>query len=105
MSSLIKRDVGRILPDVVDRSAFFDTLVLSIWGKRRLRPGESVQLLENPAIGGLGRNYARARWGVFLPTGNPFELRYGVMKDKRGFIPPLGLRGWSERAPVTIQDT
>jgi hypothetical protein len=104
MTLAIKRNVQRILPALVDRKAFFDTVTISIWGNRRQRPANSVQLLDNPAIGGWGRTYARAWLGIFLPTGNPYELRYGVARNAR-FVPPLRLIVRSERTPVTINDT
>jgi hypothetical protein len=104
MTLAITRDVQRILPGVVDRKAFFDTVTISIWGDRRQRPANSVQLLDNPAIGGWGRTYARAWLGICLPTRNPFELRYGVIRNQ-GLVPPLRLILWSERKPVTIDDT
>lgn len=104
MTLAIRRNVQRILPAVVDKKAFFDTLTVSIWGDRRRRPANSVQLLSNPAIGGWGRTYARAWRGVFLPTRNPIELRYGVARNA-GFVPPLRLIVRSERTAVTIKDT
>ena len=104
MTLAIPRDIQRILPGVVDRKAFFDTVTISIWGDRRQRPANSVQLLDNPAIGGWGRTYARAWLGIFLSTRNPFELRYGLVRNQ-GLVPPLRLRAWSEQKPVTINDT
>jgi hypothetical protein len=104
MTPVVRRDVERILPGVLDRNAFLDTLAFSIWGDRRQRPANTVQLVDNPAIGGPGRSYARAWRGTFLPTGNPVELRYGVTANP-GFIPPLRLVVRSERKPVTINDT
>ena len=86
----------------VDRRAFFDKVVLSVWGERRPSPKGILRGINRP-IGGQNRNYARSARGVLVASGNPFELRYGLMR-LRGVIPPLTLALRSEKKPLVATD-
>jgi len=89
-----------VFPQLIDRRAFIDKIVLSIWGDKRTSP-DNVRITRNRPIGGKNRNYARSERGVLLDSGNPYELRYGPMRRK-GSLPPLILVLRSERSPATV---
>ena len=88
-----------IFPQLVNRRAFIDKIVLSIRGDRRKFP-EMVKVTANRAIGGQNRNYARSERGL-LSDGNPYEMRYGTMR-LRGSLPSSILVLRSENSPMTI---
>jgi hypothetical protein len=90
-----------VFPELVDKRAFVDTIALSIRGiRRRLAAGTNVET--NRGIVRSNRNYARAERGV-LVGGNPYELRYGLIRLK-GVLPPLMLILRSERIPLSIRN-
>ena len=97
-----KRTSG-VFPGLVDRRAFLDRVVVSIWGDKRDSP-DNVWVTKNRPIGGTNRNYARSQRGVLLDSGNPYELRYGTMR-LQGKLPPLTLVLRSERRPITLAGT
>jgi len=69
--------VSGVFPDLVNRAAFVDKLVLGIHGKLRKRMDPAFTDVSNRAIGGWGRPYARSIHGIYEVTGNPFEVKYG----------------------------
>jgi len=89
-----------VFPHLIGHSAFVDRIGLSIWGRRRKRLPSSIQILDNPAIGGPGRLYARSIHASFLPTRNPLELRYGRTRPYP-HVPQLRLFLRSEKTPLT----
>ena len=92
-----------VFPQFIDRRAFIDKIVLSIWGEKRAAP-DNVWITKNRPIGGSNRNYARSERGVLLDSRNPYELRYGAMRFQ-AILPPMYLTLRSERTPVTSSDT
>jgi hypothetical protein len=92
-----------VFPNIVDRRAFFDKIVLSVWGKKRDLP-ENIRKIVNLPIGGADRNYARAERGVLTTSGNPYEMRYGPMR-LQSTLPPIMLTLRSERRPTTVRST
>ena len=93
-------DGSGIFDETVDKRAFFDTLVLSIWGERK-RPRASL-VGKNIPIGGKKRAYAHVQKGK-LPSGNPYELKHGLSMAKR-YLPTMMLRLRSEESPLTVID-
>jgi hypothetical protein len=91
---------GVTFDETTDKRAFFDRLVLSIWGERKELEDE---LVKNRPIGGKDRAYARSQRGK-LPSGNPYELRYGLSRGMK-FMPPMMLILRSEASPLTVMDT
>lgn len=90
-----------VFPKVVNHCAFFDRVRIGIWGRKRPSPGDAVSNSENEAIGGEGSYYGRVERGVLTATGNPYELKYAVMR-LRGIIPPVMLTLRSDRTPLTM---
>ena len=69
--------VSGVFAPLINSAAFVDRLVLGIKGKLRKRINPLFTITRNPAIGGPRRPYARSMHGIFKPTGNPFEVKYG----------------------------
>lgn len=93
-------DGSGIFDETVDKRAFFDTLVLSVWGERK-EPKASL-VGKNIPIGGRKRAYAHAQKGK-LPSGNPYELKYGLSMAMR-YLPTMMLTVRSEESPLTVID-
>jgi hypothetical protein len=89
-----------VFQHLADQASFIDKVVLSLWGDRRARPSECVQLGSTRPIGGKERQYARSLAGICVATGNAIELRYGrlVPYDR---VPPLRLALRSVAMPLT----
>jgi hypothetical protein len=86
---------------LTDRAGFIDRAELNLRGVRKNRPNEDVTIDSNTAIGGPRRVYARAVHGVCPVTGNPWELRYGVLLPFKR-VPPLRLVLRSEKTPLSL---
>lgn len=97
---------GGVFGYLIDRAAFLDRVVLSIWGVMKARPqgitvtGRFAIGGRRPAVGGRRRFYARSLHGVCDLTGNPFELRYGRLEAYEK-LPPFRLIVRSRNKPVT----
>jgi hypothetical protein len=98
-----RKDSG-VFPELADRKAFFDKLIISIWGTRKKRSGPAVRSMGSKAIGGKASKYARAEYGVLAMSGNPYQLRYGPMRLQK-ILPPLLLVVRSDHDPVTLDET
>jgi hypothetical protein len=70
--------VSGVFEGLINNAAFVDKLVLGMRGKLRKRLPKTIRKTGNPAIGGPGRPYARSLHGIYTPTGNPFEMKYGA---------------------------
>ena len=92
---------GPTFDETVNKRAFFDRIVLSIWGQRKIPKKSLVE--SNIAIGGKKRAYARSQKGN-LPSGNPYELKYG-RSNWKGYLPSLILTLRSEASPLTVIET
>jgi hypothetical protein len=90
-----------VFPQLVDRRAFIDKIVLSIRGDRRKPPNKMVKITANRPIGGQNRNYARSERGLLARSRNPYEMRYGALR-LRGALPSSILILRSEARPTTI---
>jgi hypothetical protein len=88
-----------VFPHLVGTTAFVDRVDISIWGHRRLRPKRPIQVIQNLAIGGRGRLFARSLHTECIFGSNPVELRYG---RTRNYIPPLRMTLRSEHTPLTL---
>jgi hypothetical protein len=89
-----------IFRHLVNEAAFIDKAVFNVWGSRRVRRREGVELGPNLAIGGARRMYARSLHGQSRLTGNPFELRYGRLHQWE-HVPPFRLIMRSETVPLS----
>lgn len=85
---------------LVDRAAFIDRVDLSLRGKRRRRPLGSVSIDRRFAIGSEKSVYGRATDGTCVPTENPFQLKYGVLRWPRR-VPPMRLTLRSQQTPLS----
>jgi hypothetical protein len=97
-----RRRISGVFPGLVDRRAFLDKVVVSVWGEKRESP-DKLWVTRNRPIGGANRNYARSERGVLPDSENPYELRYGTMR-LQSIIPPMYLTLRSERTQVTSSD-
>lgn len=93
-------DIKGVFPEVLNRHAFFDKVVVSVWGEKKEVSGPHVRDAVNHAIGGEGRNYARKEGGVLASSGNSYDLVYGPMR-LIGILPPMSLTIRSDGAPTT----
>ena len=96
---MVMGDGSGVFPNLLNHRSFFDKVVISIRGVKKPAPGGAVSKRENKAIGGQGSYYGRVERGVLATTGNPYDLKYGVMR-KRGIIPPLMLILRSDQTPL-----
>lgn len=87
---------GIYFPELVNRRAFVDRVVLSIEGKPLCQPLK----WEDKGIRAGVSNYARVKRGSILLTGNPFNLKYGKTKTFKN-IPYCQLTLRSEQEPLT----
>lgn len=95
--------VSGVFAPLINNAAFVDKLVLGIRGKLLKRLPNTINKTANPAIGGRGRPYARSMHGIYTPTGNPFEVKYGINPTYRNlFDAKLAVR--SERTPLSYQE-
>jgi len=95
--------VSGVFSPLINHAAFVDKLVVGIKGKLRKRLPKTIDKTANPAIGGPGRPYARSMHGIYRPTGNPFEVKYGPNpRYSNLFDAKLTMR--SERAPLSLQE-
>jgi hypothetical protein len=69
--------VSGVFTNLTNKTAFPDKLILGINGKLRKRLSKNIKRTANLAIGGPGRPYARSLHGIYAPTGNPVEVKYG----------------------------
>ena len=69
--------VSGVFGSLINSAAFVDKLVMGMRGKLRKRLSKKIDKTENLAIGGPGRPYARSLHGIYAPTGNPVEVKYG----------------------------
>jgi hypothetical protein len=89
----------RMFQHCINRAAFIDRLVVSVWTERKPVLG---QLLEAKSIGILSgkSRYARSLSGKTPLTGNPIEILYGkVSRFPR--VPPYQVVMQSEEVPWT----
>lgn len=91
-------------PHLINFAAFLDKLVINVWGtKRKMTPDRTVEE-SNLAIGGLGRFYARCSKQRSVPSGNRFQLAYGLMRHYRNQS-PFKFTLWAGNGPVLCADT
>lgn len=95
--------VSGVFERLINNAAFADKLVLGIRGKLRKRISNLIDKKANLAIGGPGRPYARSLHGQYLPSGNPFEVKYGRNRLFRN-LGPAKLTVRSERNPLSSQE-
>jgi hypothetical protein len=95
--------ISGVFPHLVNGAAFVDKVEIAVWGKKRTRVLNYIGQKKNRAIGGFGRSYARCIRGRNIPTGNPLQLKYGVMLPY-GNISPYVVVLWAGRLPVTCAD-
>jgi hypothetical protein len=86
-------------PDLVNRAAFADKVVLSVWGYRLAKSRGEIQLGPNQAIGGDGRLYARLIPIALPKSGNLGQLKYGRLLGRR-WVPPFRLIVRSVNTPL-----
>jgi len=101
--NICHRDTPGVFPALANHSAFFDTVAVQVWGKRRITARDYVSQGKNRPIGGYGRAYARAVPGLNNVTGNPFQVKYGVMLPYKD-ISPFFVISWAGGLPVTHAD-
>lgn len=89
-----------VFPHLIDTAAFLDKVELGISGIRRRRPLPIIELRKSRAIGGDNRPYARSVRGECVPSGNPFEFRYGRIQSWP-HLPPCRLIARSNVCPLT----
>jgi hypothetical protein len=102
----MKKQESRIpgmFPHLANAAAFIDTIEIAVWGKKRTKVLNYIRQKQNRAIGGFGKSYARCIPGRNTPTGNPLQLKYGVMLPY-GNISPGVVVLWADRLPVTCAD-
>jgi hypothetical protein len=92
-----------VFPELINRAAFPDRLVLGIDGKKRERFPKTITDVKNYPIGGPGRPCARSVHGVYTPTGNKFELKYGPNPRFRNLY-DMKLIAHSEAAPICLEE-
>ena len=96
-------DTPGVFPSDVNSAAFFDTVAVHVWGKRRIDVLDYVSQGKNRPIGGYGRAYARAVPGRNRLTGNRVQFNYGVQLPYEN-ISPFFLIVWADGLPVTWAD-
>lgn len=95
--------VSGVFEPLINNAAFADKVVLGINGKLRKRLPRTIDKTANLAIGGPGRPYARSLHGIYVPSGNPFEVKYGRNPTyKNSFDAKLTVR--SERVPISFRE-
>jgi hypothetical protein len=88
----------------VNSAAFFDTVTIHVWGKRRAVVLDHVRKEKKTrAIGGYGRAYARCAPGHNEATGNAMQFKYGVLLPYRN-VSPFVVIVWAGSLPVTWAD-
>jgi hypothetical protein len=92
-----------VFPCLVDQAAFFDKVVVNVWGLRRKRLAKRIAIENTPAIGGPGRLYARCARGCHSISGNSLQFKYGVLRPYKN-LSPFVVTVWAGRAPVTCAD-
>ncbi len=70
--------VSGVFAPLINSAAFADKVILGVNGTLRKRLPKTISETDNFAIGGPGRPYARSQHGIYTPTGNPFEVKYGA---------------------------
>src|SRR5450631_3230169 len=99
VQSAPQRTIPGVFPALLNRAAFLDRLGLGVDGTLLKRTPPSISKTANFAIGGPSRPYARSTRGTYIPSGNPFELKYGRNPQYRNlYDAKLILR--SEAAPL-----
>jgi hypothetical protein len=95
--------VSGVFESLINNVAFVDKMTLGIHGKLRKRFSKKIEKTENLAIGGPGRPYARSLHGIYAPTGNPVEVKYGRNRVYRNlFDAKVTVR--SERRPLSFAE-
>jgi len=92
-----------IFPELINRRAFFDRVVLTIRGRRKKLSGTAVINRTNIPIGGKKSHYARVERGVVAATGNSFDLKYGPLRLQK-IVPPMVLVLRSDRTPISAEN-
>jgi hypothetical protein len=92
-----------VFSHLVNSAAFFDTVAVHVWGNRRKEDLDYVSKKQNRPIGGYGRAYARCVPGRNKVTGNPNQVKYGVMLPHKN-ISPFVVIVWAGDLPVTWAD-
>lgn len=92
-----------IFEHLANKAAFFDKIVINVWGARRKRLPASLLITGNFPIGGPGRFYARAAHGEHCLSGNRFEHKYGRLRNY-GNVSPFVVTVWAKGSPVTCAD-
>jgi hypothetical protein len=95
--------ISGVFPHLMNATAFVDKVEIALWGEKRTKVLAYIEQAQNRAIGGFGRSYARCIPGCNAPTGNPVQLKYGVMLPY-GSISPAVVVLWAGRVPVTCAD-
>jgi hypothetical protein len=93
--------VEGVFSEAINRRAFFDKVVLSLWGVKKNPSGPGVGSVVPQPIGGRGRKYATNEHGVLLRSGNSYDVKYGLMQLTH-VLPPLVLTIRSDHSPVTL---
>ena len=92
-----------VFPELMNRAAFADRLVLGIDGRKRERLPKTITDVKNYAVGGPKRPYARSVHGTYAPTGNNFEFKYGSNPRFRNLY-DMKLIAHSEAAPICLEE-
>jgi hypothetical protein len=92
-----------VFQHLINSAAFFDVIAVNVWGKRRTTVLDHVAREKNRPIGGYGRAYARCIPGLNRRTGNPLQIKYGLLLPYRN-ISPFFVIVWAGRLPVTWAD-
>lgn len=95
--------VAGVFPHLVNQSAMIDKVVVGIWGIRRKRLGEQLEVQGNYAIGGPGRFYGRCVGGRHSLSGNNFQFRYGLMRPYNN-LSPFVLTMWAGKSSLSCAD-
>jgi hypothetical protein len=89
-----------VFEHLVDEAAFLDKLEIGLWGAQRQRFLPVIETGLSRPIGGKNRAYGRSIHGKCRTTGNPFEFRYGRLKNYSR-IAPFRLVLHSGQTPLT----
>lgn len=92
-----------IYPHLANSAAFFDRIVVAVWGVRRKRPLQRIKGESNIAIGGPLSFYARCLPRFHTVSGNSLQLKYGVRR-RYANLSPYVVTVWAGASPVTCAD-
>jgi hypothetical protein len=99
-AELIERQPQGVFEFLINKCAFFDKVVLGVWGTKRATPQPSVYIERNLPIAGAGRMYGRSDRGYAGFTPNAFELKYGRLLHYEN-VPPFRLTLRSDVLPIS----